>query len=71
MKNMIINSIIIQNKVIPNKVIPNKDINNEACKETESLYLKCMKQNDPSHIKCKNEFEQWYTCFKLFTPFLI
>ena len=35
------------------------------CKDYELLYLKCMKINNPSHTKCKTEFEVWYKCFNL------
>lgn len=44
--------------------IPNK----QKCNDFETLYLKCMKKNDPSHTKCKTEFELWYHCF---TPLYI
>jgi hypothetical protein len=50
--------------------VPNKSINiynndKSECKKFEVVYLKCMKHNDPSHTKCKREFEEWYDCFKL------
>ena len=27
------------------------------------LYLTCMKINNPSHTKCKIEFDNWYSCY--------
>jgi hypothetical protein len=50
---------------VPNISI-NNDKNKSGCKKVEVLYLNCMKRNDPSHTKCKREFEEWYDCFKLF-----
>ncbi len=38
---------------------------NNSCKEFEQLYLNCMKITNPSHTKCKTEFELWYACFKI------
>ena len=51
---------------VPNIYIDSFKNNKSGCKENKVLYLNCMKRNDPSHTKCKREFEEWYDCFKLF-----
>ena len=53
----------LNNTLINNNLKYNNE--NIQCKDYALLYLKCMKINNPSHTKCKREFELWYQCFNL------